>query len=224
MAAAIGVADRVLAGEKRGAGALQARVRQGRVRAGGDRPRYQGPVEAVEGEDRSRSSTGAELGDVGQPEPVRGVGMEAALDQVVRRIGDLACVRAVPLGPLQVDDAAALLAHEAPYDLLGHDDGILPVAEPAGDVAVAPVRLAASNISTILLLARAYLSRAQSRRAGTGGLLDILKESVSSSSCGRWFASGARSASSPRWSEPWGARLLKPPPRPSRCRSPAPVA
>ena len=139
MAAAIGVADRVLAGEKRGAGALQARVRQGRVRAGGDRPRYQGPVEAVE--DRRQIAFAArepELGDVGQPEPVRGVGMEAALDQVVRRIGDLACVRAVPLGPLQVDDAAALLAHEAPYDLLGHDDGILPVAEPAGDVAVAP--------------------------------------------------------------------------------------
>ena len=77
-----------------------------------------------------------ELGDVGEPEPVRGVGVEVAFDQVLGIIRYLAGVGAVAPGLLDVDDPAALLGHYPADDLLG-DPGALG-GEPVADVAIAP--------------------------------------------------------------------------------------
>ena len=116
MAAPVAVDHARLAVGEPLAGALQAGVRQLGVRGGADGPGRQHPVEAVDdGREvhlRLARARQPELGDVGQPEPVGGLGAERPPHEVGRGLGDLPRVGAPPLRPPQVRDDAALLGHE----------------------------------------------------------------------------------------------------------------
>ena len=151
VAAAVGMDDRLLAVLERGARVQQHAVGQRRVRARADRPRDGKPVVAVD--DRRQvglARRNRELGQVRDPQPVRRLGVEVAVRQVLRRLGRLALVRAVPLrAPGQGHQAVP--GHE-PHDPLraGHDshapqlqvDPLVPVpalAVPGAPRARAPV-------------------------------------------------------------------------------------
>ena len=137
--AAVGVDPGRLARRQRRAGAREARVRQLRVGRGGDRPRRQAAVEAVQhgrevdlGLPRGRQ---AELGDVGEPQEVRQAGAEVARDQVGRRVGHLPGVAAPPPRTPEPRDLEPLLAHEAAHGPLAARDAA--GREPHAQVAVA---------------------------------------------------------------------------------------
>ncbi len=96
VAAPVGVDDRMLAGLEGGACPFEHAVGQAGVRAGADAPGDGHAVEAVD--DRAEidlAVLGAELGDVGDPQPVGRPGMEVPLDEVGGRGRVLARVRAV---------------------------------------------------------------------------------------------------------------------------------
>ena len=151
VAAAVGMDDRLLAVLERGARVQQHAVGQRRVRARADRPRDGKPVVAVD--DRRQvglARRNRELGQVRDPQPVRRLGVEVAVRQVLRRLGRLALVRAVPLrAPGQGHQA---VPGHVPHDPLraGHDshapqlqvDPLVPVpalAVPGAPRARAPV-------------------------------------------------------------------------------------
>ena len=151
VAAAVIVDDRLLAVLERGAGVGEHAVGQVRIRARADRPRDGKPVVAVDDRRQVGLARGnRELGQVRDPQPVRRLGVEVAVRQVLRRLGRLALVRAVPLrAPGQGHQAVP--GHE-PHDPLraGHDshalqlqvDPLVPVpalAVPGAPRARAPV-------------------------------------------------------------------------------------
>ena len=77
-----------------------------------------------------------ELRQVRDPQPVRFLGMENAIDEVVRRLGQLALVRAVAPGPLEQGDEP--VPRHQPHDPFGgHDDPGVSRFEPHPPVAVA---------------------------------------------------------------------------------------
>ena len=77
-----------------------------------------------------------ELRQVRDPQPVRFLGMENAIDEVVRRLGQLALVRAVAPGPLEQGDEP--VPRHQPHDPFGgHDDPGVSQFEPHPPVAVA---------------------------------------------------------------------------------------
>ena len=102
MAAAVGVDDRMLPVAERGARVAEHPVGQLGVRARADRPGHRHPVVAVDHRRQVDLARGdAELRQVGHPQPVRPLGVEVPVDEVVRRLAaDLALVRAVAAGPL----------------------------------------------------------------------------------------------------------------------------
>ena len=98
----ITVDDRLLSVLERGARVQQHAVGQRRVRARADRPRDGKPVVAVDDRRQVGLSRGnRELGQVRDPQPVRRLGVEVAVHQVLRRLGQLALARAVPLRALE---------------------------------------------------------------------------------------------------------------------------
>ena len=77
-------------------------VGQRRVRAGADRPRDGKPVVAVDhGRQIGLARGNREPGRVRDPQPVRTLGVEIPVRQVLRRLGQLALVRAVPFRALE---------------------------------------------------------------------------------------------------------------------------
>ena len=144
---AVGVDGRPLAGRERGARGLQARVREGRRGPGAARPGDGAPVEAVDdGAEVGPLAGGeAELGDVGDPQLVRRGGGEVvrpvgAQRQVRRGRGGLARVGAPAPSPAP-GGREALLAHDAPHDLLGDARAAPPQLGPHGAVAAAAAHL-----------------------------------------------------------------------------------
>ena len=101
-AATVGMDDRLLPVPERGARVGEHAVGQRRVRAGADRPRDGKPVVAVDhGRQIGLACGNRELGQVRDPQHVRTLGVEVAVHQVLRRLGRLALVRAVPLRALE---------------------------------------------------------------------------------------------------------------------------
>lgn len=159
MDAAVRVQDRAVPVAFPAAGAKQAAVGELGARAGAHRPGDELAVEAVEDwREVALAARKAELGDVGEPEHVGGVGVEVPLDEVGRSIRCLSRVRAVFPCLLEVDDPAALFCHQPSHDLLGDDHGVCPGPQDMRDVAVSLARSASSKASTIRRLVSAYLS------------------------------------------------------------------
>ena len=141
VATAVGVDDRTLPVAERGARVAEHPVGQLGVRARADRPGHRHPVVAVDHRAEVDLARGdGELRQVRDPQPVRFLGMENAIDEVVRRLAaDLALVRAVAAGPLEQGDEP-VPRHE-PHDALhGHPyahapqfqmDALAPVAPSA---------------------------------------------------------------------------------------------
>ena len=98
VAAAITVDDWFLPVPERGARVGGHAVGQCRVRAGADRPRDRKPVVAVDhGRQAGLARGNRELREVRDPQHVRTLGVEVAVHQIRRRLGQLTLVRAVPL-------------------------------------------------------------------------------------------------------------------------------
>ena len=98
VAAAVTVDDRLLSVLERGAGVGEHAVGQLGVRARADRPGDRHAVMAVDhGRQVGLSRGDREFREVRDPQHVRPLGVEIAVHQVLRRLGELALVRAVPL-------------------------------------------------------------------------------------------------------------------------------
>ena len=96
--AAVGMDDWFLPVPERGARVGGHAVGQCRVRAGADRPRDRKPVVAVDhGRQIGLARGNRELREVRDPQHVRTLGVEVAVHQIRRRLGQLTLVRAVPL-------------------------------------------------------------------------------------------------------------------------------
>ena len=94
--------DRLLPVPERGARVGEHAVGQRRVRAGADRPGDRHAVVAVDHGRQVRLARGdGKLREVRDPQHVRTLGVEVAVHQVLRRLGQLALVRAVPLRALE---------------------------------------------------------------------------------------------------------------------------
>ena len=137
VATAVGVDDRTLPVPERGARVAEHPVGQLGVRARADRPGHRHPVVAVDHRAEVDLARGdGELRQVRDPQPVRFLGMENAIDEVVRRLGQLALVRAVAPGPLEQGDEP--VPRHQPHDPFGgHDDPGVSQFEPHPPVAVA---------------------------------------------------------------------------------------
>ena len=93
MAATVAVDDRLLPVPERGARVGEHAVGQRRVRAGADRPRDGKLVVAVDhGRQIGLARGNREPGRVRDPQPVRTLGVEIPVRQVLRRLGGLALV------------------------------------------------------------------------------------------------------------------------------------
>lgn len=102
VAATVGMDDRLLPVPERGARVGEHAVGQRRVRAGADRPRDGKPVVTVDhGRQIGLARGNREPGRVRDPQPVRTLGVEIPVRQVLRRLGGLALVRAVPFRALE---------------------------------------------------------------------------------------------------------------------------
>ena len=102
VAAAVTVDDRLLSVLERGAGVGEHAVGQLGVRARADRPGDRHAVMAVDhGRQVGLSRGDREFREVRDPRHVRPLGVEVAVHQVLRRLGELALVRAVPLRALE---------------------------------------------------------------------------------------------------------------------------
>ena len=102
MAAAVTVDDRLLSVLERGAGVGEHAVGQLGVRARADRPGDRHAVVAVDhGRQVGLPRGDREFREVRDPQHVRPLGVEIAVHQVLRRLGELALVRAVPLRALE---------------------------------------------------------------------------------------------------------------------------
>ena len=138
VASSIGVGHRALPFGKPPARGLEAGVGELCVRARPYRPGSQPSVEAVEdGREVDLAVRQPELRDVCEPQLVGRGRMEVAADQVLRRVGDLALVGAVPGLLFRVDDHEPLFVHDAAHHLLGYDDRIFSRPQLVRDVAVA---------------------------------------------------------------------------------------
>ena len=103
---------------ERGARVGEHAVGQCRVRAGADRPRDRKPVVAVDhGRQIGLARGNRELREVRDPQHVRTLGVEVAVHQVLRRLGRLALVRAVPLRALEQGRQA--MPGRQPHDPFG---------------------------------------------------------------------------------------------------------
>ena len=92
-AATVGMDDRLLPVPERGARVGEHAVGQRRVRAGADRPRDGKPVVAVDhGRQIGLARGNREPGRVRDPQPVRTLGVEIPVRQILRRLGGLALV------------------------------------------------------------------------------------------------------------------------------------
>ena len=90
-AATVGMDDRLLPVPERGARVGEHAVGQCRVRAGADRPRDGKPVVAVDhGRQIGLARGNREPGRVRDPQPVRTLGVEIPVRQILRRLGGLA--------------------------------------------------------------------------------------------------------------------------------------
>ena len=139
VATAVGVDDRTLPVAERGARVAEHPVGQLGVRARADRPGHRHPVTAVDHRTEVDLARGdAEIRQVGRPQPVRPLGVEVPVDEVVRRLAaDLALVRAVAAGPLEQGDEP-VPRHE-PHDALrGHSYAHAPQFQMDALVPVAP--------------------------------------------------------------------------------------
>ena len=126
VAATIGMDDWFLPVLERGARVGEHAVGQRRVRARADRPGDRHAVVAVDhGRQVGLSRGDREFREVRDPQHVRPLGVEIAVHQVLRRLGELALVRAVPLRALE-QGHQAVPGHE-PHDPLraGHDSHAL---------------------------------------------------------------------------------------------------
>ena len=102
VAAAVTVDDRLLSVLERGARVGEHAVGQLGVRARADRPGDRHAVMAVDhGRQVGLSRGDREFREVRDPQHVRPLGVEIAVHQVLRRLGELALVRAVPLRALE---------------------------------------------------------------------------------------------------------------------------
>ena len=120
-AATVGVDDRTLPVPERGARVAEHPVGQLGVRARADHPGHRHPVTAVDHRAEVDLARGdAELRQVGRPQPVRPLGVEVPVDEVVRSLAaDLALVRAVAAGPLeQGDEPVPLIQPHGTFTLL----------------------------------------------------------------------------------------------------------
>ena len=118
VAAAVGMDDWFLPVPERGARVGGHAVGQCRVRAGADRPRDRKPVVAVDhGRQIGLARGNRELREVRDPQHVRTLGVEVAVHQVLRRLGGLALVRAVPLRALEQGRQA--MPGRQPHDPFG---------------------------------------------------------------------------------------------------------
>ena len=101
-AATVGMDDRLLPVPERGARVGEHAVGQRRVRAGADRPGDRHAVVAVDHGRQVRLARGdGKLREVRDPQHVRPFGVEIPVHQVLRGLGQLALVRAVPLRALE---------------------------------------------------------------------------------------------------------------------------
>ena len=92
VAATVGMDDWFLPVPERGARVGEHAVGQRRVRVRADRPRDGKPVVAVDdGRQIGLACGNRELGQVRDPQHVRTLGVEVAVHQVLRRLGQLAC-------------------------------------------------------------------------------------------------------------------------------------
>ena len=138
VATAVGVDDRTLPVPERGARVAEHPVGQLGVRARADRPGHRHPVVAVDHRAEVDLARGdGELRQVRDPQPVRFLGMENAIDEVVRRLGQLALVRAVAAGPLEQGDEP-VPRHEPHNALRGHSYAHAPQFQMDALVPVAP--------------------------------------------------------------------------------------
>ena len=108
------------------AGSLQAAVREPRVGARADRPRRKPRRRSSRESATGRPCLPGPNSGVGQPKPVRRVGVELPADQVsgasdISPLYELGTWRALP----RIGDRQALLAHQCPDDLLGHYFGVV---------------------------------------------------------------------------------------------------
>lgn len=128
MAAAVAVADGALASGQLRGGGVQHRVHELGVGRGRLRPGDAHPVETVDDGARVDLAGGnGELGDVGEPERVRTVGVEIAFHQVLGRLADLAFAGTVLALAGSLGDEPLLLHDPPPVPLpyssdLGHAD------------------------------------------------------------------------------------------------------
>ena len=118
VAAAITVDDRLLTVLERGAGVGEHAVVQRRVRARAYRPGDRHAVVAVDhGRQVGLARGDGELREVRDPQHVRPLGVEVAVHQIRRCLGQLALVRAVPLRAFE-QRHQAMPSHQ-PHDPLG---------------------------------------------------------------------------------------------------------
>ena len=118
VAATVGMDDRLLPVPERGARVGEHAVGQRRVRAGADRPGDRHAVVAVDhGRHVDLARGNRELREVRDPQHVRTLGVEVAVHQVLRRLGQLALVRAVPLRALE-QGHQTMRSHQ-PHDPFG---------------------------------------------------------------------------------------------------------
>ena len=102
VAATVGMDDWFLAVLERGARVGEHAVGQRRVRAGADRPGDRHAVMAVDhGRQVGLARGDGKLREVRDPQHVRPFGVEIPVHQVLRGLGQLALVRAVPLRALE---------------------------------------------------------------------------------------------------------------------------
>ncbi len=112
--------DGVLAFLQRGGGIVEHGIHQFRVRRGRHGARHRLSVEAIDDGAQADLACGyGELRYVGEPERVGRIGVEVALDQVLRGIRYLAFVGAAP-ALSRAAGTQVPLCHDAADDLLGH--------------------------------------------------------------------------------------------------------
>ena len=109
------------------------------VRSGSDGPAHHHAVEAV---DHRRqvylARRNVKLRDVGEPLPVRGIGVEVPVDHILDRRTDLARVGRIPAS-LPADHDQLLLSHDAPNHLLRDGNGLTAEHHVNPPVAVPPI-------------------------------------------------------------------------------------